>query len=262
MTAHAQLGNLLQKAKDKGTQKASEAIDKKLDGKTSGNNTTGSDSEEAAANGTTNSHKRLSVESVFDFVPADSVLYTSRFDMLPTGVLPAAWKTNGSGQLVKVGEFPGSWLQVQENATYKLKQNLILPENGTIEFDILTSCDKVKDLSPVQFGVAENNSVSDWNEGDIAHVELMYYNDNEVSSFAHFGNKYNSVTFDLNPYANAKMHVSIVLKGQQMKVYLDKTKVLDAQMFKENARKYFYFSAPLEMKNDAKVFFGNVRIAE
>lgn len=267
VTVHAQFGNVLQKAKDKAAQKAQDAIDKKMSSSSSSTGTSSTSTDNTTAStGDTNSgsqlRKRLNVESVFDFVPGDTVLYASGFEKQPAGALPSDWKTNGSGQLVKISDFPGAWLQVQVNSTYKLKQNLYLPSHCSIEFDILNSVDKIKDINPVQFGVAENNSVAGWNEGDISNVQLEYYNKDEVVTFAGPTDKYNSLKFDLEPYANDKMHVSIEINGNNMKVYLEKQKILDAQVFRDGVKKYFYFSSPLHLDNDAKVFFGNVRIAK
>lgn len=258
-TGHAQFGNLLQKAKDKAAQKASDAMDKKTSGSTAA---PAPATTSAPADSTPVAHKRLTVESTFDFVPADSVLYASNFDKANPGVLPPAWKTNGSGELVKIAEVPGVWLQLQQSATYKLKQNLYMPANCTVEFDILTSCDKVDDIYPLEFGFAENNSVSSRGEGDIAHVALQYYNRTEVQTFAGPVNEYNNTRFDLQPYANDKMHVSITMSGNNMKVYLEKTKVLDAKMFLDGVKKYFFISAPMQFNHDAKIFISNVRIAK
>lgn len=269
VTVNAQFANVLQKAKDKAAQKAEDAIDKKMSAPassgSSSSSTSSSSSDASASAGSadagTQPRKRLNVETTFDFAPGDSVLYASGFEKLPAGSMPAEWKTNGSGQLVKISDFPGAWLQTQLNSTYKLKQNLYMPAHCSIEFDILNSVDKIKDLNPVQFGIAENNSVASWNEGDIANVQLKYYNKDDVSTYAVPTEKYNSLKFDLEPYANDKMHVSIEINGSNMKVYLEKQKILDAQVFKDGVKKYFYLSSPLHVDNDAKVFFGNVRIA-
>jgi hypothetical protein len=253
--ANAQLGGILKRAQEKAEQKANDAIDKTFSGtqKTSA----GTDVSTSGSTG----KKRISMGAAFDFAAGDTVFYASNFDQLKTGTMPATWKTNGSGQLVKSGEIAGAWLEMQNGATYKLNQNYKLPEHFTVEFDLLTSCDKITDISPVSFGFAENNSVGSFNEGDIAHTELQFYNSNKISSFAAPVDKYQNTDFDLTRYANDKLHVSIAVDGDQMKVYLDKTKVLDSKMFKDNVRKYFFISAPISASNDAKVYVSNVVIA-
>jgi len=266
--ANAQLGNVLkraqgrleQKAQDKLEQKANDAIDKTVNGSPKPVIDT-KDATDATTN-TTTGKKRITMGSAFDFKTGDSVIYSSKFEKFKVGALPTTWKTNGSGQLVKSKEIAGTWLELQNSATYKLNENYKLPDHFTIEFDILTSCDKITDINPVFFGFADNNSVSGWNEGDIAHTELQFYNYNKISSFANPVNKSINTDFELERFANDKMHVSIAVDNDQMRVFLDKTKILDSKMFKENVRKYFFISGPLETKNDAKVYVSNIVIAK
>ncbi|WP_044046337.1 hypothetical protein [Niabella soli] len=252
--AEAQFSGVLGKAKDKLEQKARNAVDKGLEG--------ASPSAESTTTSEETGKKRISMSGGFDFKAGDSVLFKSNFDKFATGALPNNWKTNGSGQLVKSGDIAGTWLELQNGATYKLNRNYKLPVQFTIEFDLLTSCDKIGDINPVTFGFANNNSVSEFNEGDIAHTQLEFYNRDKISSFAGPVNKSSYTNFDLSVFANAARHIAIAVDGEQMKVYIDKTKVLDSKMFRENAAKYFFISAPMHTDNDAKVYFSNVVIAK
>lgn len=253
--SNAQLGGILNKAEEKVTQKAAEAINNGISAK--GKTSTAVGTEGGAAG-----KKRISFNTGFDFKAGSSVLFASHFEKLNAGSMPGTLKTNGSGQLVQSGDIAGTWLEMQTGATYKLSSNTKLPASFTVEFDLLTSCGKITDISPVSFGFAGNNSVSGYNEGDIAHTELEFYNENKITSFAGPADKYINTEYDLKPYANDKLHVSIAVNGDQMKVYLDKTKVLDAKMFKADAVKYFFISAPTKTENDAKVYFSNLVIAK
>ncbi|SDD37999.1 hypothetical protein [Niabella drilacis] len=250
------MGGILNKAGEKITQKAGEVITS--GGVSAKGNTGATVGTESGAAG----KKRVSFDAGFDFKAGSTILYTGQFEKLNTGSLPATLKTNGSGQLVKSGDIAGTWLEMQTGAMYKLNSNVKLPQSFTVEFDLLTSCDKIDDISPVNFGFAGNNSVSSFGEGDIAHTSLEFFNENKITSFAGPADKYINTEYDLKPYANDKLHVSIAVNNDQMKVYLDKTKVLDAKMFKAGAAKYFFISAPIKTENDAKVYFSNLVIAQ
>ncbi|MCF3108224.1 hypothetical protein LL912_05490 [Niabella sp. CC-SYL272] len=254
--SNGQLGGILNKAGEKVAQKAGEVI------ANSSVSAKGSSGATAGTAGNTTGKKRVSFDAGFDFKAGSTVLYASQFEQLNTGSMPATLKTNGSGQLVKSGDIAGTWLEMQTGATYKLNNNTKLPKVFTVEFDLLTACDKIRDISPVSFGFAGNNSVSGFNEGDIAHTELEFYNENQITSFAGPADKYINTEYDLKPYANDKLHVSIAVNNEQMKVYLGKTKVLDAKMFTTDAVKYFFISAPIKTENDAKVYFSNLVIAQ
>lgn len=253
-SSHAQLGSILKKASDKLEQKANDAIDKGMSGNKSG--------EDSGTTANTGGKKRITMNSVFDFKAGDSVLYASNFEKFNVGEMPTTWKTNGSGKLVKSGDIAGTWLELQTGASYKLNQNYKLPEKFTVEFDLLTSCDKIDDISPVSFGFAENNSVAGFNEGVIEHTDLEFYNDSKVTSIGTGVDKYIYTDHDLANYANDKVHISIAVDNSQVQVYLDKDKILDAKMFKDNVRKYFFVSAPRSVSNEAKVYISNVVIAK
>ena len=49
--------------------------------------------------------------SKFDFVPGDKVVFYDDFSQGNIGDFPAAWNTNGSGEVVTTNLFPGRWLK-------------------------------------------------------------------------------------------------------------------------------------------------------
>jgi hypothetical protein len=57
------------------------------------------------------------------------------------------------------------------------------------------------------------------------------------------------------------MHVSIIIDGERMVVYLDKTKMADTILFLPTDAKNFYISGPNNYKNGAKVLISNLKIA-
>ncbi len=250
--ADAQFGSLIQKAKQKASDKAAQMMDKK----TTTNPT---------ANGTS-SGKKISISSSFDFAACDSTVFTDNFSASPIGKMPAEWKTNGSGEVVKSADLTGKWLQLQSFASYKLTKLMNYPTKFTIEFDIVAVADKIDDLSPLGFGFAKDNSVRSYmqdayNDGAINHISITYYNSHgtiEASSDTKYYHANDDI--DLQGFANQIMHVSIAVNGENEQVYLDKTKISDTKMFTANRLKYFYISAPLSYKNGAKILFGNFKL--
>lgn len=119
MDAHAQFGGLLQKAKDKAAQKASDMMDGKKSTKI-----------ETAA-----SRKKSSVNTVFDFTAGDSLLFAENFSSVPAGSTVKTLKTNGSATVATVNNQPGKWLLLEASATYRLTKQLFYPKHFTVEFD-------------------------------------------------------------------------------------------------------------------------------
>lgn len=248
INANAQLNGLWQKAKDKAAQKASEALDK----------STNKPTEE---NGVKHKSSRAMINSGFDFVPGDSVIFYEDFAKTPVGSSPATFKTNGAGSVVTIGNEPGKWLALQDNATYKLSHQLFYPKHFTMEFDLFASADQIRDIYPVCFGFATDNSVRDYLQTVGAYVNLLYYNNDEVNIGSSKTNKYLNGTFDLSTDENRPMHVSITVDGERMVVYLDKTKMADTFLFMPTDAKNFYISGPMQYKNGSKVLISNLRIA-
>ena len=202
------------------------------------------------------------IDSAFDFVAADSVIFLDNF----TGNTSKNWKSNGLGKVITLPGIDGKWLMLQNFCSYKLVNPRSLPAKFTIEFDIVASADKTEDLSPVTFGFAKDNSVSQYvpdayNAGSINAVSVRYSNGDEINIASSATNIDASTKLDLVSYANQIMHVSIAVDGDRMRVYLDKTKVANELLFNKNRVKYFFLSAPIKSDNKAKAVVSNFKIA-
>lgn len=76
----------------------------------------------------------------YDFVPGDKVLFFEDFSQDAVGDFPALWTTNGSGEVRTLNNFPGNWLYMNsEDNVYTLMQDLTLPANFIVEFDVVAA---------------------------------------------------------------------------------------------------------------------------
>lgn len=245
--AHAQFNRLLNSVKNQVERKASEQVERVLEG------------EPAAQTHAQGDSPRLDVEATSPFVPGDRVLMHDTFaDALP-GTMPRSWQTNGSGQVVRVRQIPGQWLDLQAGSVYKLAKPIDLPDRFTVEFELLAVVDRIDDLYPLEFGFADDGSVG--RNREINKVSLQYYNDDKFLVTSRATEHYHESDFDLRGYANRPMPVAITVDGDQMQVYLDGRKISDARLFRDNVSRHFYFVAPSRMDNGGRLAFGNFRIA-
>ncbi len=53
------------------------------------------------------------------------------------------------------------------------------------------------------------------------------------------------------------MHVSIEVHTNRVKGYLDKTKIVDTDLFRNEKAKHFFISSPLRQRHGARVLFSN-----
>lgn len=253
---------IFKKLKDKVSNKIENKVDQVLDGdlskKSDSGSTTGK-AKQAAAN--------IGLDGPYNFIRGTDSVYFDDFSGDNQGEMARYWKTNGSGTIGTTDQFAGKWLFLKEFTSYKLKSDTPLPQNFTVEFDIVTlSKDKARDLNSISFGFAHNNAISSYigdayNEGAIAQTEIHYWN-KEVSTSSSDNKKHNVIKFPLEEYAIGKMHVAITVKGVHMQVYLDQHKVLDTDVFARiPEKKYLYISTSTRLDNGAKIGVGNFKIA-
>lgn len=239
--AQAQLDVLIKKAKDK----AGKVLEKEVntgDAKKSGTFSPG-DKQRSG-----------------NFIAGDSLIFAEDFSGTPAGTSSRSFKSNGVANVETVSGFGGKWLALRDKATYKLSRALIYPRKFTVEFDLLATGDNVKDIAPLTFGFATDNSAREYTSGAGAYTELQYYDGDEVNFSNSSPQNFVNTTFDLAVYLNRKLHIALFVDGQQMAVYLDGQKLYDGTMFNPSAAKNFYITAPWEYKNGARVVVGNFKI--
>lgn len=253
-SGHAQF---LKKIKSHAADVVNNAMDKAIEGKDKQDKTAPVLSETKAK------QQGLHIATPFDFIAGTQTIFQDNFSTDSIGLFPENWKTNASGTVVTVPGVSGQWFMLNNSATYKLDSLLSMPENFTVEFDVIAAADKADDVGSFYFGFSRNNSVTEYemNTG-IAGAVLYYMNEDEFKTNSKDLGKYHFGEYNLVNTLNKPFHISISVKGTHMKIYLDKTRILDTEMFLPDSRKYFFVSAPLNYDHNAKILIGNVKIAE
>ena len=75
--------------------------------------------------------------SKFDFIPGEKILAFEDFSQDAVGDFPAKWNTNASGEIVTIDGAPGQWLKVPKEGLFFPDFIDDIPENATIEFDMI-----------------------------------------------------------------------------------------------------------------------------
>lgn len=166
ITINAQLEKLTEKVKEKVNerieQKVDETIDETLDdaeeGMTAKNKketkkqtkkekpsavkANKADKEEDGENNDSEqpvNKKQVQSKSKFDFIPGDKILFFDDFADVAIGDFPMNWETGSSAEVVTLDNQPGKWLKLKGDYSYfsPVIKNMKLPENFTIEFDVV-----------------------------------------------------------------------------------------------------------------------------
>lgn len=253
--AEAQLLKKFQKSLE---NKASQKVDDVLNGKTK--------TSSPAAESTAAKDAPPMVEEVYSFTPGATILFESDFKRDTKGLMPKKWKASTSGSVVSLPDVPGNWLALTARTTYKIDSLFKLPENFTVEFDLVTRSDEAKDIGSMSFGFARDNSIKNYimdayNDNAITNTQLHFHN-RDINSASSDTKVHNTLSFPLANYANGLLHVAIAVEGENMRVYVNRSKVLDTWMLRKDLPKFFYLSAPFSYDNQSKVYFGNFVMAK
>jgi OOP family OmpA-OmpF porin len=89
----------------------------------------------------------LKAYSKFDFVPGEQVVAFEDFSQDTLGDFPARWNTNAGGEVVRIDGQPVPWLKLPDRGLVYPEFVQALPENFTMEFDMMVSDDLSDNLS-------------------------------------------------------------------------------------------------------------------
>ena len=236
-----------------------------------------------AANPETKEDYISSYKSKFDFVPGEKVIISDDFSQDAVGDFPALWFTNGSGEVVTVDGQEGKWLMIKGGSQAYVDQLLELPDNFTIQFDLLCSVpfswfsdvfnvymEDIIDLDRYRKGE---------NGGEMSTNNINYHFWLDL----HPG-KYNPGTYSTKGYGKYQLNsqgakieleeiwmptaekhllkVSIWRQGQRLRVYLNENKILDLpKILPANMKPNLFVFEPYELDEEDHYFIGNLRIA-
>lgn len=266
-----------QKVKDRVNRKIDQGIDKGLD-KTEEeiNNGVKKDTKKKKDDGATAGGKQKSGadtslpgggKAFSDFVPGTKVIFTENFEKDALSDFPAGWNTTGSGAVVNLDGKDGKWLSIAHNSVVHPVLQKPLPENCTIEFDLFLQSQGSAHTPIVQFGLTPVKNVlrEDLFYRDKFFMTISRYNERDGHSVEYglkevIGNKND---FPILSYANKILHVSMAINKTRIRVYFDKTKIVDLPMaLTAEMRNNFYLCNTYVIPaSEMGMFVSNIRIA-
>lgn len=121
----------------KAQQKADQIINNKQEPAANNNDAAPENDNIKAEDKKQNEKQGFETYSKFDFVPGDKIVFYDDFTQGNIGDFPSGWNTNGSGEIVTTNLFPGRWLKFVSRNSIWTDELLNLPDNYTIEFDVI-----------------------------------------------------------------------------------------------------------------------------
>lgn len=174
--------------------------------------------------------------SKFDFIPGEKVVAVEDFAQDAVGDFPAKWNTNASGEIVNVDGSTFKWLQLSANGIFYPEFVNELPDNFTLEFDMMISDDFDNNGSGLKVifpELSQRNAAYDqhFNGEARTNFDLHPLPAGDGTSFAWvIDNKNtkildNSVSISWKPQESN--HISIWRQKNRVRLYINETKVWD-----------------------------------
>lgn len=211
------------------------------------------------------------VYSNFTFVPGSKLLFYDDFGKDAVGDFPAQWTTGGSGEVITTNQTDGHWLSLQRRSGYFPSTKAELPENYTIEFDLITNGYGTPNSGSSKLFLAflPRKAYSMGQAGSVADVELLLAREIKVNNVENFGSEAevriaNRIERVLDKASNSTTHISIAVNKKRLRVWFDQEKLVDSpNLLQGKLGKYFLIEAR-DILSEKNQFAGisNFRIAE
>ncbi len=254
--ACAQILNPKKLLERKATERANKAIDKKTDqvldsvlekkedSKAQDQNTKKEENAEVKTRTETEVKQSLkeapSLEtySKYDFIPGEKIIFFDDFSQDNVGDFPALWNTNGSAEVVTTNLYPGKWMKYYGRKTIWTDELLKLPDNYTIEFDIIPIKDEEGGMAGYDFRLIQSINPKAWDGGAVPgkagflfNIEYFgrpnyrtYINGDEGQGLGLSGHLDNKA---YHQKENQKYHIALWIQKSRVRLYADENKIID-----------------------------------
>ncbi len=219
--------------------------------------------------------KTFSLYSKFDFIPGEKVIAFENFSQDNTGDFPAGWNTNSSAEIVTTSELPGKWLKLDVFGVFMPDYIKSLPENFTLEMDIVCSDSYRNTSSPLHLAIAALSSPKEytrWLQGQGGQEGFqVWLLPVQVSKQAGRVGYYQTGSagestqqFETDKFHGGKntVKLSIWRQKNRVRVYLDEEKVIDMPKALENIEyNSLVFSMNSAITKPDYYLISNIRVA-
>ncbi|MEM6516665.1 MAG: OmpA family protein [Bacteroidota bacterium] len=211
----------------------------------------------------------LEVLGKFDFVPGDEVLFFDDFAKDFVGDFPSKWNTNASGEVVKINN--EKWFELTSGyRVFFIPDFKDLPEDYTIEFDILTKGIDKSTTSGAKLFVYLSDS-DEFTEGKnhvSAAIPFGQYSAFKIDVRNFFNGKQGKINVNLNADVRKAVlnqpHIAISVTKKRFRLWVNEVKYADIPRLieVENVLEYVKLHTYGLQDGKDRVFIKNIKIAK
>ncbi len=222
----------------------------------------------------------LKTYSKFDFVAGDKILCVEDFSQDALGDFPDKWNTNSTGEVQTIQGKEGKWLSIAKNGVFFPEFINSLPDNFTLQFDLLCSDNYSYYSGNLQISfIALRNPAKEFaragqdepkNSADVWFHPQSGYGAAGHTGFSVYSegtrivaNENNTSEFAAKDPSKRLVKISIWRQRQRLRVYLNEEKAWDMPRAFESGKNYntMLFSVDGEFKPTDRYLFSNIRLA-
>ncbi len=240
----------------------------------SGNGTNGKDSsgtETTTEENAGNSGGSFKINSKFDFVPGDELLFFDDYSNDFIGDFPSKWNTNGSGEVVTINNDSQRWLEILSGYNiYYLPLDVTLPEEYTIEFDAMGYGidNKTSSTAKLQILLSDDPNFERGENWGSAWLPFGQYGafGIQIKSYTKTQGYIinNEVTADIREAIKNHPHISIAVNKERFRLWVNEKKYIDIPKMLAKGGNIKFLKLHTEGFKDGKekVFISNLKIAK
>lgn len=211
--------------------------------------------------------KSIQVYSKFDFVPGDKQLFFDDFGNDFIGDFPSKWNTNGSGEVVTIGDNPEKWFEIKPGRNiFYIPDVPALPEEYTVEFDLLVAGIDEKTSSSTVFRVILTDAtLFKWGSNYVyVSLPLCQYHPVGMRVRSDKMGINSNVTADIRTAVMNRPHVSIAVNKQRFRLWVNEKKYIDVPRFlpEGGIASQLRFELPYMQDGKDRLFMTNLKVAE
>lgn len=263
----------IDKGIDKGLEKINSIFKKKNKNKNDNQNNEGiegfteSGSEDFSMSGDDIESPSFGVYTKFNFEPGNKIIFYDDFVKDGLGDFPANWETNGNGEIVNNSMAEGKWLSLSGKTGY-LPLTGELPENYTIEFDLLTNGFIKNNRFPSKLYVAflKKPAYKMSGSGGYAHLYINLLSSAGLHITRPGATDLPAISSTLNKKfkLDQLVHVSIAVNGKRLRIWMDEDKIADVPtILAGNLGRYIIFETySILPDQNHTVLISNFKVAE
>jgi len=177
---------------------------------------------------------KLETYSKYDFIPGEKVIFYEDFSQDAIGDFPALWNTNGSAEVVNTNLFPGNWMKFSTDDAIWTDQLLALPENYTIEFDVVpTNGEDGEGMKGYVFRMLQTINLNSIDAGSVPGKAgfmffTAYYGTSSYRAYTNANGEGESLDISgqkdgdmYKQFKDHKYHIAIWVQKSRLRLYLD-----------------------------------------